>query len=128
MAIRFGLISLYENLCSLIWLRPARRNFHWASMVRPYVIVQFEQNEFVSRDPTDEADKEVKCVPISRIGSGSVLGALANVLGNPHPLSPSSSVRSRSSSNSSNTGTTGGLFVHSNAKQHLHTHGTFPPS
>ncbi|KAI6106744.1 hypothetical protein EV401DRAFT_503036, partial [Pisolithus croceorrhizus] len=27
---------------------------------RPYVVVQFEQNEFVSRDPTDEMDKEVK--------------------------------------------------------------------
>ncbi|KAG2097945.1 uncharacterized protein F5147DRAFT_714517 [Suillus discolor] len=26
---------------------------------RPYVVVQFEQNEFVSRDPTDEMDEEV---------------------------------------------------------------------
>ncbi|KAF5333342.1 hypothetical protein D9611_002197 [Ephemerocybe angulata] len=30
---------------------------------RPYVVVQFEQNEFVSRDPIDEADKEVKGTP-----------------------------------------------------------------
>ena len=29
---------------------------------RPYVVVQFEQNEFVSRDPTEETDKEIKGV------------------------------------------------------------------
>ncbi len=81
-----------------------------SSTARPYVVVQFEQNEFVSRDPTDEADKEVKGVPISRVGSGSALSALAKASGNPHPPSPSSSVGSRSSANSSGTGTTGGLF------------------
>jgi hypothetical protein len=26
---------------------------------RPYVVVQFEQNEFVSHDPTDEMDEEI---------------------------------------------------------------------
>uniref|UniRef100_A0A0W0FC39 Agc akt protein kinase n=1 Tax=Moniliophthora roreri TaxID=221103 RepID=A0A0W0FC39_MONRR len=31
-----------------------------APTARPYVVVQFEQNEFVSRDPTDETDREVK--------------------------------------------------------------------
>lgn len=30
---------------------------------RPYVVVQFEQAEFVSRDPTDETDKEVRGAP-----------------------------------------------------------------
>ncbi|KAK0421946.1 hypothetical protein EV421DRAFT_1949891 [Armillaria borealis] len=88
----------------------------FSSMVRLYVAVQFEQNEFVSQDPTDEADKKVKSVSISCVGSGSVLSALAKVLGNPHPLSPSSSVRSHSSANSTGTSTTDGLFVHSNAK------------
>ncbi|PBL02252.1 kinase-like protein [Armillaria gallica] len=81
-----------------------------SSTARPYVVVQFEQNEFVSRDPTDEADKEVKGVPMSRVGSGSALSALAKASGNPHPPSPSSSVGSRSSANSSGTGTNGGLF------------------
>ncbi|EAU84562.1 AGC/Akt protein kinase [Coprinopsis cinerea okayama7 len=60
---------------------------------RPYVVVQFEQNEFVSRDPTDEGDKEVKgvatainslsCSPstpsISRDTSSSALSALGAI-------------------------------------------------
>jgi hypothetical protein len=33
---------------------------------RPYVVVQFESNEFVSRDPIPESDKEVKGTPTSR--------------------------------------------------------------
>ena len=50
---------------------------------RPYVVVQFEQNEFVSRDPTDEADKEVKGVPttLSRNSSSTALATL-NAIGN----------------------------------------------
>lgn len=49
---------------------------------RPYVVVQFEQNEFVSRDPTDESDREVKGVAtnLSRNSSSNALYAL-NVIG-----------------------------------------------
>ena len=50
---------------------------------RPYVVVQFEQNEFVSRDPTLESDKEVKGTATSvstSISSNalSVLGAIGS--------------------------------------------------
>ena len=53
---------------------------------RPYVVVQFEQNEFVSRDPTDEADKEVKGVAttLSRNSSSTALATL-NAFGNKAP-------------------------------------------
>ncbi|KAH8105944.1 Pkinase-domain-containing protein [Cristinia sonorae] len=46
---------------------------------RPYVVVQFEQNEFVSREPTDESDKEVKGVAtnLSRNSSSTALSALS---------------------------------------------------
>lgn len=42
---------------------------------RPYVVVQFEQNEFVSRDPTDEMDKEVKgtATALSRTSSSNAV-------------------------------------------------------
>ena len=44
---------------------------------RPYVVVQFEQNEFVSRDPISELDKEVKGTPtLSRQSSSNALSAL----------------------------------------------------
>lgn len=48
---------------------------------RPYVVVQFEQNEFVSRDPTLESDKEVKgtATTLSRDGSSSALSALGAI-------------------------------------------------
>jgi hypothetical protein len=48
---------------------------------RPYVVVQFEQNEFVSRDPTDESDKEVKGVAtnLSRNSSSNALSALTAI-------------------------------------------------
>lgn len=63
-------------------------NVH-SSKARPYVVVQFEQNEFVSRDPTDESDKEVKGIAtnLSRQSSSttlaqssalSALGAISN--------------------------------------------------
>ena len=50
---------------------------------RPYIVVQFEQNEFVSRDPTDETDKEVKGVAttLSRTSSSTALATL-NAIGN----------------------------------------------
>lgn len=53
-----------------------------SSQARPYVVVQFEQNEFVSRDPTDESDREVKGIPtnLSRNSSSNALYAL-NVIG-----------------------------------------------
>jgi hypothetical protein len=48
---------------------------------RPYVVVQFEQNEFVSRDPTLESDKEVKGAAISLSRSISS----AKILRHPQP-------------------------------------------
>lgn len=57
-------------------------NVH-SSGARPYVVVQFEQNEFISRDPTDDADKEVKGVAAPQ----RALNALARASGQ----SPSSS-------------------------------------
>ncbi|KAI0032048.1 kinase-like domain-containing protein, partial [Vararia minispora EC-137] len=45
---------------------------------RPYVVVVFENNEFVSRDPTFEDDKEVKGSPsnVSRTSSSVAISAL----------------------------------------------------
>ena len=50
---------------------------------RPYIVVQFEQNEFVSRDPTDETEKEAKGVAttLSRNSSSTALASL-NAIGN----------------------------------------------
>jgi len=68
---------------------------------RPYVVVQFEQNEFVSRDPISELDKEVRGTPsLSRQPSSnaiSALGKAASVLDaakrkNSRDASPASSV------------------------------------
>lgn len=36
---------------------------------RPYVVVQFEQNEFISRDPIAEGEREVRGVPRPTMGS-----------------------------------------------------------
>lgn len=46
---------------------------------RPYVVVQFENNEFVSRDPISDKEKEVKgtAQPLSRNNSSSALTSLA---------------------------------------------------
>ncbi|KAH8830237.1 Pkinase-domain-containing protein [Flagelloscypha sp. PMI_526] len=46
---------------------------------KPYVVVQFEQNEFVSRDPTDERDKEIKGTAISRTNSSTAVNALGAI-------------------------------------------------
>jgi hypothetical protein len=48
---------------------------------RPYVVVQFEQNEFVGRDPINESDKEVKgtATTLSRNSSSSALSALGAI-------------------------------------------------
>lgn len=48
---------------------------------RPYVVVQFEQNEFVSRDPTLESDKEIKgaAISLSTCVSSNALSALGAI-------------------------------------------------
>jgi len=58
------------------------RSLHVRTLhARPYVVVQFEQNEFVSRDPTNETDKEVKgtATNLSRNGSSNALSALGAI-------------------------------------------------
>jgi hypothetical protein len=58
------------------------RGLHISSIKsRPYVIVVFEDNEFVSRDPTDEGDKEVRGVAtnLSRTSSSVAISALGAV-------------------------------------------------
>ena len=52
---------------------------------RPYVVVTYDQSEFVSRDPTDETDKEVRGVPTRNAN-----GATTPV--NPPPNSSSSAL------------------------------------
>jgi hypothetical protein len=48
---------------------------------RPYVVVQFEQNEFVSRDPALESDKELKgsAISLSTCISSNALSALGAI-------------------------------------------------
>jgi len=48
---------------------------------RPYVVVVFENNEFISRDPTDEGDKEVRGVAtnLSRTSSSIAVSALGTL-------------------------------------------------
>ncbi|KAH7887955.1 kinase-like domain-containing protein [Phlebopus sp. FC_14] len=72
---------------------------------RPYVVVQFEQNEFVSRDPTDEMDKEVKgtATTLSRASSSIALSSLSAIGGAPRPAGKSSTNTSPSSSVSSSS-------------------------
>lgn len=89
---------------------------------RPYVVVQFEQNEFVSREPTDESDREVKGTPSRPSNAVSVLGAInakAAALDtskrgkNSTNPSPPSSIGSRQSSTisvASSSGAPTGLF------------------
>lgn len=69
---------------------------------RPYVVVQFEQNEFVSRDPTDETDKEVKgtATNLSRNSSSNALNAL-NAIGSRAPTDAKRGKNSNGSSPSS---------------------------
>jgi hypothetical protein len=51
------------------------------SSARPYVVAEFEQNEFISRDPTDETDKEVKGIAtnLSRTSSSNAISALGAI-------------------------------------------------
>jgi serine/threonine protein kinase SCH9 len=87
---------------------------------RPYVVVQFEQNEFISREPTDESGKEVKgtATNLSRNGSTNALSALGAIgskaaldaakrgkgSANPSPSSSVSSANTTLSAGSSNAG------------------------
>ncbi|KAF5369864.1 hypothetical protein D9758_001272 [Tetrapyrgos nigripes] len=83
-----------------------------ATSARPYVVVQFEQNEFVSRDPTDESDKEVKGLPTKN--SSSALSALGAIESKVAALDPTRKSKggSNGSSPSSSLGSSkgGGLF------------------
>ncbi|KAG5646426.1 hypothetical protein DXG03_003476 [Asterophora parasitica] len=88
-----------------------------ASSARPYVVVQFEKNEFVSRDPTAETDKEVKgtATNLSRNSSSNAISALGKAAAldatrkaHSNNSSPASSVSSRSTG--SGSGISNGLF------------------
>ena len=70
---------------------------------RPYVVVVFENNEFVSRDPTDEGDKEVRGVAInlSRTSSSVAISALG-ALG-PKAAAQEAALRTRRPSRVSNS-------------------------
>ncbi|KAG6855070.1 hypothetical protein C0991_005999 [Blastosporella zonata] len=74
-----------------------------ASSARPYVVVQFEKNEFVSRDPTTETDKEVKgtATDVSRNSSSNAISALG-AIGN-KVAALDASRRERNGSNTSTT-------------------------
>ncbi|KAH9938248.1 serine/threonine protein kinase [Fomitopsis serialis] len=52
-----------------------------SSQSKPYVVVQFEQNEFVGRDPIEETAKEAKGLPtnLSRQSSSTAISALTAV-------------------------------------------------
>lgn len=49
-----------------------------SSHSKPYAVVQFEQNEFVGRDPIEETEKEAKGIAtnLSRQSSSTALSAL----------------------------------------------------
>ena len=94
-----------------------------SSRARPYVVVQFEQNEFISRDPTDEYDKEVKGIPtnLSRNSSSTALSALGAITTKANraaatPTAPSSrkgsTVHTPSSSNGSTKHPPLGISAH----------------
>ncbi|KAG6829319.1 hypothetical protein H0H92_004922 [Tricholoma furcatifolium] len=72
-----------------------------AASARPYVVVQFEKNEFVSRDPTAETEKEVKgtATSVSRNSSSSAISALG-AIGN------KAAARERNGSNTSSASST----------------------
>lgn len=52
-----------------------------SSQSKPYVVVQFEQNEFVGRDPIEETEKEAKGIAtnLSRQSSSTAISALTAV-------------------------------------------------
>ncbi|KAF5387800.1 hypothetical protein D9615_000184 [Tricholomella constricta] len=102
-----------------------------SSSARPYVVVQFEKNEFVSRDPTAETDKEVKgtATNLSRNSSSNALSALgaignkaaaldASRKGHSTNTSPASSVSSTRSVAGISNGLFGRLSAHNPVWKH----------
>ncbi|KAJ7276169.1 putative serine/threonine protein kinase [Mycena haematopus] len=77
------------------------RGLHVGPTGKPYVVVQFEQNEFVSRDPTDEADKEVKGTPTA-VATSSAMSALG-AIGSKAAAAEASRRGSKGSNKSSNS-------------------------
>jgi hypothetical protein len=72
---------------------------------RPYVVVVFENNEFVSRDPTDEGDKEVRGIAtnLSRTSSSIAISALGAIGPKAAAQDPGSRTRRQSPVSSSNS-------------------------
>lgn len=62
-------------------IRPHPLAVNPRAQARPYVVVQFEQNEFISRDPIREHEREVKGVAtaLSRNASSTALEALGAI-------------------------------------------------
>lgn len=91
---------------------------------RPYVVVQFEQNEFVSRDPTDETDKEVKgtATNLSRNSSSNALNALNAIGTRAAPDTPKRSKGSNGSSPSTSVSNKPGLTLPNNLFGRLSAH------
>lgn len=77
-----------------------------ASNARPYLVVQFEQNEFVSRDPIDETGKEVKGVPTNRAAVPSLASTALSALGAIESR-VTAHISSRKGSKSSSNGSSG---------------------
>ena len=91
---------------------------------RPYVVVQFEQNEFVSRDPTDETDKEVKgtATNLSRNSSSNALNALTAIGTRAGPDTPKRGKGSNGSSPSNSISNKAGLAAPNNLFGRLSAH------
>ena len=83
---------------------------------RPYVVVQFEQNEFVSRDPIAETDKEVKgtatsttSAAISRQTSSNAINALG-AIGNRAAAAAAAAAKRKGSGGSKDSSPSGSLI------------------
>lgn len=89
------------------------------AQARPYVVVQFEQNEFVSRDPTGEADKEVKGTP-TQLQTSSAMSALGAITTKAaaNRKSPNTSPASSLPSSSTSNGLFGRLSAHNPVWKH----------
>ncbi|KAG8726617.1 hypothetical protein FRC12_023230 [Ceratobasidium sp. 428] len=76
---------------------------------RPYVVVQFEQSEFVSRNPIDESDAPLRGAPaaLSRVNSALNVTAAAGPTSGISRVLASATPRSSVSSGSSNGGQNG---------------------
>ncbi|KIY49586.1 putative serine/threonine protein kinase [Fistulina hepatica ATCC 64428] len=106
-----------------------------SSSSRPYVVVQFEHNEFISRDPIDETDKQVNSIPALAAPGTTTTTAAVSALGkaleaaNGHRSASSPNISSlvsstkRSSSDSSNGSKNGGLFSRPSSHNPVWKHG-----